>query len=881
MIGTVCHRLCFALLLFSAVLFPRDVAAQAIRIDVAGTPLTEALTALNNQGVMDIVFAERLVAGQVATCRYAGDDPAAALACLLHDTGLRAKPVRRGQYVLVEKSGRTAPAYRVRYGTLSGFVIDRQTGEVLPGAHVYLSDRQLGTTTNEAGYFALPALSVAAHRVRVSYLGYRTLDTLMVMQALTATLALTPTTLPADGIVVEAGREAAPGEAPVPGVATVAVQQLEQLPSSLGGQDLFQALEWIPGVQRSGEVTGGLLVRGSGPDQNLYLLDGAPIYHPWHAFSLISTFQTDTFKDITLYRGAFPAEHGGRLAAVLDAELKDGSRTGPHVVSAINALNARFMMESPITRNSSFMFSGRRSYIDKLIGTRHAVEDERGRRDTLRTGYHFYDWSAKVTFRPGDRSRISVSYYNGRDILDLRLPFDLSLDFASWLRPADLFFEVDQNWGNTLYSVRYQYLVSRRVYLTVTGYDSGYEAFERTFLQPTSSASVRSNYEVRLRDLGLKVDVDYYRSLSHQIRGGIQVVDHRFHSALAAEVARSVSATEVLDQRSNLRAMEGVVYVQDVWQPTPRWRVQPGLRMSFFSGGSYWRMNPRLDVAFTVLPDRLTLRGTAGTQSQFAHRLRDRFSFLYDLVSSRWVPASRQVHPSRSAQVSFGAEGHLRRWLSLSSDVYWRGARNILLPEDEFQTKDGLEGPGIEVGTLLGQYVPGLERAFGIELAAQAVRGPWHVRLSYTGGRSLIRTRDEVTYRPARFDVPRGVRGLVQREGRRWSLSLSALWRSGYPVTVPVSRYVLGGPLGEEPVLYLHRPYINNGRLPPYFRLDATLGYRFSWVGARWHAQLHLYNVLNKRNVIGRFYDPNQDVVQGRDRHGLPLLPLFEFEMAL
>lgn len=853
---------------------PREAAAQAIRIEAAGVPLAEALAQLGDR--VDVVYAGRLVAGRVVTCRYAGDDPAAALACLLRDTGLTARPVHPGQYVLVAR-----PPAPDRYGTLAGFVVDAETGEVLPGAHVYLTGRRQGTTTNEAGYFALPALQAGAQPVRISYLGYRTLDTLMTLQAPAAVLALHPTTLPAEEVVVEAGRADGASEPAVPRVTALAVRQLERLPATLGGEDLFQALAWLPGVQRSGEVTGGLLVRGSGPDQNLYLLDGAPVYHPWHAFSLISTFQTDTFKDITLYRGAYPAEHGGRLASVLDAELKDGSRAGPHVVSAINALNARFLMESPITGNSSFMFSARRSYLDKLIGTRHPVEDEHGKRDTLRTGYHFNDWSAKVSLRPGARSRLSASFYTGRDVLDLRLPFDLSLDFSSWLRPADLFFEVDQNWGNTLFSTRYQYLVSRRVYLTLTAYDTRYEAVERTFIQPTSSASVRSAYEVRVRDLGLKADVDYYRSLAHQIRAGVQVIDHRFHSALAAEVARSLGAVDTLDQRSNRQAFEGVAYVQDVWQPTGRWRIQAGARLSFFGGGSYWRLNPRLEAAFTVVPERLTVRATAGTQAQFMHRLRDRFSFLYDLVSSRWVPASRQVHPSRSAQASFGVESRPRPWLTASAEVYWRGARNILLPEDAFQTKDGLEGPGIEVGTLLGQYVPGRERAFGVELAARAERGPWHLWLSYAGGRSRNRALDEPTYRPARFDTPRTLQALVQREGRRWGLSVSALWRSGYPVTVPVARYVLGGPLDSTPVSYLYRPNLNNGRLPPYFRLDATVSYRFAWVGARWQARLHVYNVLNRRNVIGRFYDPGQAVVRGKDRHGLPLLPLFEFEMAL
>ena len=134
-------------------------------------------------------------------------------------------------------------------------------------------------------------------------------------------------------------------------------------------------------------------------------------------------------------------EHGGRLSAVLDAQMKDGSRQEPKAVAALSVLSGRFRIETPLTASTSFMLSGRRSYVDKLIGRRHPVTGPNGRRDTLRTGYYFFDTSAKLSHRFGPNHRLSLSYYHGRDDLDLRLPFDLSLDFSSWLRPADLLFE--------------------------------------------------------------------------------------------------------------------------------------------------------------------------------------------------------------------------------------------------------------------------------------------------------------------------------------------------------------------------------------------------------------------------------------------------------
>ncbi len=871
------------LILFSAASC-QEGQAQAIKLNLSAVSLEEALLSLRTQAGVDVVFAQRLVQNQTVSCRYDGEQVEEALACVLENAGLRAEQIRKRQYVVLEAQRKREPAQTgngLPRGMLAGFVSDVESGEMLPGAHVYLSGLGLGAITNAGGYFAIPALPQGRYGVRISYVGYHTLDSTLAVGAGMPLIRLSPVPLQSEGVVIESSSAARPDLAAVPGVLALPVQDLEKLPSFPGEKDLFQALQWMPGVQRSGEVTGGLIVRGGETDQNLYLLDGAPVYHPWHAFSLISTFQTETFKDVRLYRGSFPAEHGGRLASVLEAQMKDGSRVRPGGVAALSLLSGRLMVESPITRNVSFMVSGRRSYIDQLIGRKHPVE-ENGRRDTLRTGYYFYDLSAKLTLHAGVRHQFSVSHYRGKDFLDLRLPFDLSLDFSSWLRPADLFFEVDQNWGNQLYSFRHQYLRSRRFFLTTTGFYSGYTAHEGAFIQPSSSASLRSNYRVRVYDLGLKVDADYYHSLYHQVRAGVQAVNHNFRSVLDATVERSPGAVDSLDEDSRLHAWEVVAYMQDTWQPSPRWQILPGLRLSTFSGGAYVHVNPRVSVQYAVEPKRFFVRGAVGTQVQYMHRLRDRYSFTYDMVSSRWIPASAGVRPSASIQAAGGIESYPFSWLALSSDIYWRHSNNILLPEDEYRTKDGLEGPGIEVGALLGQYVPARAHAYGVEAAARIEKAPWRIWLNYSGGRALNRTLkpENTRYRPSRYDAPRSFQSIVSFTRNRWTATVSSEVRSGYPLTVPVARYALADPLDETPTPYLYRPRYNNGRLPPYMRLDLTLGYRFSLFGAAWQSQIELYNAFNKRNVVDRLYDPAPTVVQYEDRRGLPRLILLELELA-
>ena len=889
----------------------------AIQLDMQDVPLTEALAEVRAQTEVDLVFARVLVEGERVSCQYAGGEAGRALACLLAGTGLHAERVRRRQYVIV-KGGDTTGAFDSESGraALAGFVTDAQTGEALPGAHVSLPALELGAATNGAGFFSMSRLPQRRYRVRVSYVGYRTLDTTVVAARTPrpsggaptrrATeglpeLALRPKALKGQEVVVnpQAGEPRAATGGPF--TRALSAQTLEAMPSFLGEGDLIQALERRPGVRKSGALGGGMSVRGGQTDQNLYLLDGAPVYRPWHAFGLLSTFQTGTLQNARLYEGRFPAEHGGRLAAVLDAQLKDGRRPSsePRATLGLSPLSARFRVEAPLSDRFSLMLSGRRSYLDLLVGRRHPVAGD-GRRDTLRTGYNFHDLSAKLSARLSRQHRFSLSYYHGRDDLDLRLPFDLSLDFSSWLRPASFFFEIGQNWENRLLSGRHRWLASDRFFLTTTGYISTYSAREDAFVRPAASTSVKSDYRVELRDAGLKLDADYALSPAHQLRAGLKVSHRRFDSRLTTDLQRALGVGSVNRQRSRQRAVEGAAYVQDTWQPAPRWTVRPGLRASVFSGGGApLRLSPRLSASYRAHPRLLTLRAGGGLYTQYLHRLRDRYSLVYDLVAGRWVPVTKRTDPARAAQLSAGASGHPLPGLRLRADVYWRRATGVLVPRDPEQRKNQLRGLGLEAGALLGQYTDATTRAYGLELEARFdPAGPWRARLGYTAARSRIDPAPPNENRrpedappatdayPDRYDLPHQVQAGARYTGARWNAGLSAVARSGYSTTVPVARYRLAGALssGQEkkPTTYLHRPQRGNGRLPSYLRLDATVGRRFAWLGADWHAQLHLYNATSRRNVVGRQYELGaNNRVRSDDRRGFPILPLFEVEVTI
>ena len=364
---------------------------------------------------------------------------------------------------------------------------------------------------------------------------------------------------------------------------------------------------------------------------------------------------------------------------------------------------------------------------------------------------------------------------------------------------------------------------------------------------------------------------------------GAQLSSNRFRSGLDARIERSADAVEEETQRSRLTALEGVLYAQDTWQPAPQWVVMPGLRASFFDG--YAHLNPRLSVQYTVRPGQLLLRGGVGTRVQYLHRLRDRYSFLYDLVSSRWIPASDAAAPSQSVHGELGLEGHPLPWLTLTAETYARGARGVLVPEDVYRTKDGLEGPGIETGALLAQVTCPPRRALtGVELAARAERGPWWVWLSYAGGRFAdpLRAagRKALPARPLRRP-PLVYRGggasgaAVERDALGRGRAAATPTPSPSPATPSATRS------RASPSATSTAPPSTTDVCPPTSASTACSSTSSAGRGRNGGAGLHLYNLLNHRNVIGRSYDPGQPVVQAEDRRGLPILPLLELEMEL
>ena len=843
-------------------------ASRLLRLDYPDpVPLERALLDLADQAGVDLIFAHRLLEGLETTGVWQGVSAEEGLALLLEETGLRARPVAERRYVLVAVEGR--PAVRpLLVGPLEGRVVDAETGDRLPGAHVLLVGSGLGAVTDLDGLFRVEAMPTGLHEVRVSYVGYRAvvarLEVFAESPALPTLIRLRPEPVQAGGVEVEPGADPGVG----PGVDALGAGTPEPdvaaLPAFLGEPDLFQALEGLPGVQRSGEAGGELVVRSAEGHYNRYVLDGAPLVSPFHTFGLFSTFQPETVRAARLHKGSLAAEHGSALAAVLEVESTDGllapgARARTHGAAAISPVAVRGVVEAPLSASVGLVASGRRSYLDLLLAPSLRPTD----RLTLGAsvpgdadvGFGFYDAGAKLTWRPEQGRDVSVSAYRSADRLESEYE-----DEGVAVREGN-------GWSNTLLALRHRSLVSRAIFLDASAYHSRYVTALSVRAVP-ADASEEGFFDAALfvdqtyTETGFRADADYFRSLDHHVRFGVHLAQRTFANTFGVEVdglTDDPGELPGLDERQ--QATDLAAYAQDAWRPGRRWMVQPGLRAEAYRSESGWSLAllPRFLLRYAVLPDRLFAQASASVQRQTLHRLRNPRGSGQDVSSGRWLPADatdltgERAPAAVAHHAGVGVEWVPSPDLAVTADAYLRQFDDVQLALPDSAGGDDVP---ISAADYLALYGTGKERSVGAEVGARWARGVWAASGAYAWSRTRARVDGEAE-RPGRYDVPHRLTLVGQRRGRRASAAAALTVRSGRPR--------LGDGAGAV---------ATGSRLPLYVRLDLAVGYRFDAFGLDWEAQAQAYNATGRANTVSDGLGPSD----GAGTPGLPLLPMLSLK---
>ena len=545
--------------------------------------------------------------------------------------------------------------------TISGYVRETGSQEALIGVNVYLPGTTTGTTTNTYGFYSLTLPAQDSLRLAYSFVGYETLERTVTFRSnQTRNVLLTPGRVLTEVQVTATSVGEKVSESAQMSTIEVPISQIKKIPAFLGEKDVLKVLQLMPGVQKGSEGQTGIYVRGGGPDQNLIILDDAVVYNANHLFGFFSVFNGDAIKSVELIKGGFPARYGGRLSSVIDLNMKDGNREKLHGEGGIGLIASRLVLEGPLSKNKkgSFVVSGRRTYLDILAAP--LIRAESG--GTTSAGYYFYDLNAKANYDLGSKDKLYLSGYFGRD----RFYASDNTDNT----------DTGLSWGNATGTLRWNHLFNQKLFSNLSLIFSDYKfQISSTETGTTDAQTYSLHYNSGIRDFALKYDFDYYPTPQHSVRMGLQSTYHRFTPS--AVVVQNASINQSINNISNIDVLETGVYAEDTWRPSNRWRVNGGLRLSYFqgSGVNYLRPEPRLSAAYTLKPD-LSIKASYALMNQYVHLLSNTG---IGLPTDLWVPTTDRIKPQQSQQVAIGvAKDFTNQGLALTVEGYYKTMNNII-----------------------------------------------------------------------------------------------------------------------------------------------------------------------------------------------------------
>jgi len=720
--------------------------------------------------------------------------------------------------------------------TLSGIITDANSGETLFGVNIYMeSDPTIGATTNEYGFYSITLLK-GEHTIIVSFITYNSISAqLELADNMTKNFEMQESEESLDEVVLVAKTQNKVNESAI-SVEKLSIAEINKIPVLFGEKDLIKTLQLLPGVKSAGDGQSGFTVRGGNVDQNLILLDDAPVYNTSHLLGFFSTFNSEAIKDVTLYKGTAPAQYGGRLSSVVDIRMKEGNNQKFAVSGGIGLISSRLNIEGPIQKGkSSFLISGRRTYADIFLKLTEEFEDNK---------LYFYDLNAKFNYKFSDKDQIFVSGYFGRDILGLDDRFGI-------------------DWGNTTATVRYNHLFNGKLFSNTSLIYSNYD-YDIEIQNNADPFSILS----QVQDFNIKQEFQYYPNNNNKWKFGINAI---FHTNNPGEIVGDSGIEEQAEKRNGL---ETAIYASNDWKVNDKLKINYGLRISNFAvlgGSDYYELDDNMEVIDTIsnsgvvdnyinIEPRLSLNYKLNNTSslKFAYtRNTQNLHLIANSVttspSDKWVMSSNNINPEIGDQISLGYVNNFgNNTFEFSVETYYKWMQNQIDYKDGSNERD----PIIERQLLYGDG-----RAYGIEFLLKKNKGKFTGWFGYTLSKSekQINGINNDDWYAARQDKPHDITVVGMYEINK-RLNVSAVWtyQTGNAVTFPSGKYDIGG---ETIWLYTER---NGYRMPDYHRLDLGMNYLLKETDKyRSELSLSLYNAYGRENAfIINFEesetDPNQ-----------------------
>lgn len=775
--------------------------------------------------------------------------------------------------------------------TISGYVSDAKSGETLINSSVFDAKSVKGTVSNSYGFYSI-TLPKAVVDLEYTYVGYTPENRKFKLNSDTViNISLNESTILNEVTVLGTYKELGVKSSQM-STLEVPVALIKNIPALFGETDVLKALQLLPGVKGGIEGSAGFYVRGGGPDENLFLLDGVPVYNVNHLGGLFSVFNADAIKNVTFYKGSFPARFGGRLSSVLDIRMNEGNNKKLHGNISVGIISSKFNLEGPLLSDkTTFSISGRRTYFDILAQPLLKIASSQQDAAKMSAGYYFYDLNVKVNHKFSDKDRLFLSNYMGDDVIYSDIRDDYKNDDKSTYESR---LKLNWNWGNLITALRWNHVLNNKLFMNSTVTFSRYRFnmsvgtdAKQTSKTPPSiySESASVGYKSGIQDYGAKIDFDYTPNPSHDVKFGINFINHSFRPGVQVfsakferDTMKQIMDTTIGDQ--NIYANEMSVYAEDNFNIGSFIKANIGLHYSnfFVQSEFYQSLQPRIGIR-VLLTDQLSFKAGYAAMSQYIHLLSNS---NISLPTDLWVPVTKRIEPMKSHQYSGGFFYNLSNIIDISIEAYYKSMLNLI------EYKDGATFLGSATGWE-DKVSMGDGRAYGVELMAQKSIGKTTGWIGYTwskADRKFDRPGEEINNGevfPAKYDRRHDI-SLVISHKFSPKIDLSGTWvySTGNSGSLALQNYFAYPVPGEDYNNQSTLPYIskrNNYRLPDYMRIDLGVNFhKQKKHGVRtWN--IGVYNVTNQKNpflvYVSSDYDYNPETQTYTSRKSLKKITIF------
>jgi hypothetical protein len=722
--------------------------------------------------------------------------------------------------------------------TISGHVKDASSGEEQIGATIYIEETKSGTVTNSYGFYSI-TLPQGIYHIKFSFIGFETVEKdIDLTQNIRLDIELEPKQEALDEVVIKGDKEDENVKSSSMGVVKMNVKEIKKIPVLFGEQDVLKTLSLMPGISSSGEGKGGFYVRGGNTDQNLILLDEAPIYNASHLMGFFSVFNSDALKDVKLYKEGIPAKFGGRLSSVVNVHTNNGNSKRFSVSGGLGLISSRLTIEGPIIKDKlSFMVSGRRTYADLFL--------KMTKKDFRDNTLYFYDLNGKVNYDVGKRDKIFLSAYYGRDKLG-----------------TDVF---GFSWGNTTATLRWNHIMNSKLFSNTSLIYSNYN-----YQIKVEEQNVKIQLNSGISDFNVKQDFSWFFNADNTIKFGFNIIYHKF---LPGErLTEGVSSVpDIILQKE--QGVESALYMSNTQKIGSLLSLEYGFRLSMYNalgpgsvykydenGGiidettfgkgelikTYVEPEPRLALTY-VLNETSSIKVSYQRMAQNVHLLSSSTS---ESPTDIWIPSSSIIKPEIGNQVSLGYFKNFKNnTFETYVEVYYKTMSN------QIDYKDGaniLLNPHIEADLTFGKG-----KSYGVEFFVKKRLGRFTGWVGYTLSKTVKQFDiiNDGKWYSSRQDRTNDFSVVLMYElNKRIDFAATGVYYTGDAVTMPSGRYVINNNIVP---LYTER---NGYRMPNYYRIDLSMNLKNKKVhklNSFWN--FSIYNVTARKNAYSIYFQENID----------------------